>query len=147
MTGGSLTFHLTILKLIEIKYLSFSISTNFVLRCCIMDALEATQFEPLPIWSFKNCFIGGMRKIALIMGRWHVLIHSLYCLSTDTMVDQYRLAVLKLPVRTHIMFGKNEYPLRPNTISDDWKPLKNDSKCCYFMLKPLFVLKIFKFFS
>ena len=37
--------------------------------------------------------------------------YSVYCLSTDTLVDLYFLAVVKLLVRSHI-FGGNEYPLR-----------------------------------
>ena len=34
-----------------------------------------------------------------------------------------------------------------DTISSSWKPFKNIKSAFYFMLKTLFVLKIFEFFS
>lgn len=70
-----------------------------------------SQFEPpaylrdMKVFKFgfiwgneKNCFQnGGMN---LKKGGWHVL-SIMYYLTTDTLVDLYLLAVLKLPVRAH----------------------------------------------
>ena len=101
--------------------------------------------------SYIKSFIQGVYKLAL----WMDCLKSINHWSTAfrncnlhfqllTQVPMTGLGFLLLYIKC---FTMNEYTLKSETIFDNWKPFKNDEKCCLYNIKSSFHSQNIKFLS
>ena len=83
-------------------------------------------------------------KFEVIIFRYDFLMTG-YSFSNFNLLESH-IAQFHIGFKKCFFFFKRR-TLRSETIFGNWKRFKNDKECFFFMLKALFVLKIFKFLS